>query len=363
MPCDKSHLIVIPTNELGGAELILQYLAKELIKRDDKLTIVFLYHKSNEKGWVKFEDHIVSLSRRNIYFGFFKLLQFLIGRQFNYTICSQTYLNGLLGFYKCIGILKTQFLIIRESTSIFNRFKGWKKASFRIFYFLGYSAADLVICQTELMRHTLYENIAKARDWNCQVLRNPIDIEGIRSKIKSHKIDPITSKNILAVGRLITEKGFDVLIRAFFKFQKETNGHILEIIGAGPEEDNLKSLIKELGLHDKVFLRGYAFSPFDQMVGASICIVSSRHEGFPNTLHQMMLLNDRVGSTRCAGDVESLPGILTCEPDSEDELCHLLKRLASYYLTESDKLRKVAYLNSISSETYLNQIEEFLKRT
>lgn len=58
-------------------------------------------------------------------------------------------------------------------------------------------------------------------------------------------------KNLLYLGRLSTEKGVTVLLKAL----KETDDN-LDIAGSGPEEEKLKKLCQELNLSDRVFFHG-----------------------------------------------------------------------------------------------------------
>ena len=59
-------------------------------------------------------------------------------------------------------------------------------------------------------------------------------------------------KNILFVGRLVKQKGCDVLLNAFAKTIDKNDEHKLNIIGDGPELENLMMLSKELKINDRV---------------------------------------------------------------------------------------------------------------
>ncbi len=61
---------------------------------------------------------------------------------------------------------------------------------------------------------------------------------------------------VLNVNRLIARKRVDLLIRAFGQLGKKFGDVVLVIGGAGPEEANLKNLVKELGIENKVKLVG-----------------------------------------------------------------------------------------------------------
>lgn len=55
----------------------------------------------------------------------------------------------------------------------------------------------------------------------------------------------------VAIGRLVTYKGFDILLEAMTR----VNGHLI-ICGEGPERERLEGLIKAMGLQAKVTLTG-----------------------------------------------------------------------------------------------------------
>jgi glycogen(starch) synthase len=63
--------------------------------------------------------------------------------------------------------------------------------------------------------------------------------------------------NIIFVGRLVSDKGIDTLIKAIAILKTENNLILnLEIIGDGPELDFLKKLTFELGLNSHIFFLG-----------------------------------------------------------------------------------------------------------
>jgi len=62
-----------------------------------------------------------------------------------------------------------------------------------------------------------------------------------------------TGRIVLAVGRLVKYKGFDVLIHAAGHVPPDTR---IVIVGAGPERDYLLGLIDRLGVTDRVLLAG-----------------------------------------------------------------------------------------------------------
>lgn len=95
-------------------------------------------------------------------------------------------------------------------------------------------------------------------------------------------------RTLLAVGRLSEEKGFHLLIPVFQKLACEFPDWNLVILGEGPERSRLEAQITSCGLSDRVRLPGRAGNVGDWYAAADLYVMSSRFEGFPNTLVEAM---------------------------------------------------------------------------
>ncbi|WP_244150293.1 glycosyltransferase family 4 protein [Desulfomicrobium norvegicum] len=93
---------------------------------------------------------------------------------------------------------------------------------------------------------------------------------------------------LLAVGRLVDEKGFDLLLQAFSRIALDLADWDLLIVGEGPERASLETQVRYLGLCDRVKLPGQVGNISDWYAAADIYAMSSRFEGFPNTLIEAM---------------------------------------------------------------------------
>jgi glycosyltransferase involved in cell wall biosynthesis len=109
---------------------------------------------------------------------------------------------------------------------------------------------------------------------------------------------------IVAVGRLVHEKGFDVLICAFARIVEHFPEATLVIVGQGPEHDSLSRLARELGMAERVILRGWMDEPGEALARARLFVMSSRYEGFPNALLEAMACGLPVISTAFKGAQE-----------------------------------------------------------
>ena len=85
---------------------------------------------------------------------------------------------------------------------------------------------------------------------------------------------------LVALGRLHTNKAFDVLITALAK----TPDVWLWIAGEGPEEENLKALAAKLGVADRVRFAGWRDDAAALYAAADIFICPSRHEPLGNVV-------------------------------------------------------------------------------
>jgi len=131
-----------------------------------------------------------------------------------------------------------------------------------------------------LIVQTVYDKEKYNRLANTFVINNPLNI---KETIPNNNRE---DKNILAVGRLNRQKGFDRLIKAFSRLdQKDWK---LTIIGEGGERKNLEKLINDLSLADYVSMPGRTETIDKWYQKSPIFVLSSRMEGFPNVLCEAM---------------------------------------------------------------------------
>lgn len=93
---------------------------------------------------------------------------------------------------------------------------------------------------------------------------------------------------LLAVGRLSEEKGFGKLIDAWQQLAADFPQWQLVILGEGPDRQALQAQAAALGLADRVSLPGRAGNVGQWYEVADLYVMSSRFEGFPNTLAEAM---------------------------------------------------------------------------
>ena len=145
----------------------------------------------------------------------------------------------------------------------------------------AYRRADAVICQT----HTTAEELR--REFNLDpvrlhVLPNPVDVEHLRERGASPS--PESHPCLLAVGRLVPEKGFDLLLDAFAALKDDFPVLRLRIAGSGPCRAALESQSRRLGIEDRVEFLGELRTPSQHFPDALAFVLSSREDELPNAL-------------------------------------------------------------------------------
>jgi GalNAc-alpha-(1->4)-GalNAc-alpha-(1->3)-diNAcBac-PP-undecaprenol alpha-1,4-N-acetyl-D-galactosaminyltransferase len=145
------------------------------------------------------------------------------------------------------------------------------------------------------------------------------------------RVVPTDPPVILSIGRLVPEKGFDSLISAFARLAESHREWQLEIWGEGPERAALERLRDSLGLGGRVLLPGRTRDPYQVLRRASVFVMSSRFEGFGNTLAEAMSCGLPVISFDCPSGPRQLirDGIdgLLVQPDDLGALATGIERL------------------------------------
>ncbi|MEV5576090.1 glycosyltransferase family 4 protein [Spirillospora sp. NPDC052269] len=103
---------------------------------------------------------------------------------------------------------------------------------------------------------------------------------------------------VLAAGRFVRAKGFDMLIAAYAPLADKHPEWRLHIHGGGAREARLRTQIAELGLGDKVLLKGRT-DMGRALEKASVYALSSRYEGMPMVLLEAMSKGVAVVSFDC----------------------------------------------------------------
>jgi glycosyltransferase involved in cell wall biosynthesis len=171
-----------------------------------------------------------------------------------------------------------------------------------------YPWADGIVAVSKAIADDLGCSTSIPRSKIC-VIYNPVVTPDLTSKSQEpvqqawfeHGEPPV----IVAVGRLTTQKAFDVLIRAFALLRQKRSARLL-ILGEGELRPYLEALVKELRLDQEVQLPGFVQNPYPYMCRASLFVQSSRWEGLPTVIIEALYLGAPILATDCPGGTREI---------------------------------------------------------
>jgi glycosyltransferase involved in cell wall biosynthesis len=95
-------------------------------------------------------------------------------------------------------------------------------------------------------------------------------------------------KVIVAAGRLVRQKGYDLLVKAYAEVAPAHPDWSLRIFGSGRDRTKLTRMIAERGLDKWVELCGSTPDLGSELAEASVFVLSSRYEGMPMVILEAM---------------------------------------------------------------------------
>ena len=149
----------------------------------------------------------------------------------------------------------------------------------------AYRRADAIVTVSEGVRQEILERypIGPSR---VTTIYNPAVPDDQLKWVRPSQLGSAGIHRIVAIGRLVHQKGFDILIQAM---ARTTGSWQLDIWGEGAERPNLETSISENELQDRITL----------LREADLFVMSSRHEGLPATLIEALACQCQIVATDC----------------------------------------------------------------
>lgn len=288
----KNIVIIVSAMNMGGAQRVVSILCNYWSQHGHNVTLISTFSGDKEQYYKLNKDVALEkvtdspfLSKIKVWNLIWKLINLrkLIKNQNPDVVISFLARVNVASALSMIGIKSP--LIICERT--WPPFASLNNKFLRIYRFL-FRGAKKIIVQTQKSKTWMIENFP---DTNVKVIPNPIIYPLpvlIKKSVSPKSLVLQNRKVILASGRMVKFKQFDVLIEAFSQIKDKYQDWDLVILGDGEEKDNLNKLSFELGITDRVFFPGKVGNISEWYKRADLFVLSSIVEGFPNVLLEAM---------------------------------------------------------------------------
>lgn len=216
-------------------------------------------------------------------------------------LTTLTYCNQTAAMAKYFWGLGSTRLVLREANSLDNIRKAGRfqaKLNFilmRIFY----PKADWVSANSDNTLNELERELGLPSTKRV-LIRNPVELHELPNKQATGR------RIILGVGRLIPQKDFPTLLRAFAIVSRQATCRLV-ILGEGPERERLEDLAVELGFGPDLFvLPGFVGVPKGYYQQADLFVLPSKWEGLPNVVLEALSHGLPVVATDCSGGTREI---------------------------------------------------------
>ena len=295
--------IFLPSLAGGGAERAITVVANGLAERGAEVTLVLGSASGPYLDLVQPAVRIVDLGTSSMPRALPRLVRHLRAARPHALLAAMSHANVVAALAHRLA-RSTGRLVLSERahlSSVFAEYRGLNMRMTRALMRLTYPWADQMIAVSHGVADDLPRHARVARE-RVVTVYNPIVDRHLLQQASAVPSHPWLANPelpvVLAAGRLIEQKDFATLIRAFAQLRRKRPVRLL-ILGEGELRQELLALALQLGIADDVALPGFEANPFAAMRAARLFVLSSRFEGLPGVLIQAMACGARVVSTDC----------------------------------------------------------------
>lgn len=346
-------LIYTPVIAGGGSERFAVVLSNGLADFGHEVTLLTGRQQPNEYEVApRVRRHCMDCSRNFILTGY-RIQRYAIQSGADIIIAIGILPNITLGFMKSLGMKIPIVMSERNAPKQDHLSKITKVLRFLFFRF-----GDAYVFQTPDAMAFYSPSIQKRGI----VIPNPIKV-GLPKRTNVHH------KEIVAVGRLMPQKNYPMLLKAFEIVCRENKEYILRIFGQGIYEAELKQLALTLGIAERVVFEGFSPNVHEAIKDSDIYVLSSDFEGLPNALMEAMAMGFPVVSSDCpAGGPRMLindgvNGFLVPVGDEVAMAQAILRLINEPKSKEEMGVKAKRILDTCNIASITQKWEELLKRT
>lgn len=168
-----------------------------------------------------------------------------------------------------------------------------------------YSCYKKICSVSEQAKKSFILKFPDMKDKAC-ICYNVMRKEEILELAKEFLIEKEIGVNIVTVGRLSTQKGYDVALEVMERLNNEKIDFHYWIIGEGEERKKLEQMVETKKLENRVCFAGFQKNPYPYIAMCDIYLQPSRFEGFCLTVGEAKILKKNIITTDFAGASEQI---------------------------------------------------------
>jgi glycosyltransferase involved in cell wall biosynthesis len=286
-------------------------LACSFAKRGLKVDLVLVRAKGAYLNQISSEVRIVDL-KTSTPASLFPLIHYLRQERPTVLLSAMHFVNEVALLAKHLSGTSTRVVVSehnhlsRYASSTGRRVERWTPLSAQLLY----PWADQVIAVSQGVAKDL-QQVTGLPPERIRVIYNPVVTPELGVKAQEPIEHPWFAPNeppvILGVGRLVGQKDFSTLIRAFALVRRVRPVRLMILGENAGSRVTLNALIHELGLESEVEMPGFVSNPYSYLARASVFVLSSLWEGFGNVIVEALAVGTPVVSADCeSGPAEIL---------------------------------------------------------
>ena len=270
--------------------------------------------------------------------------------------------SGFCSFVVAYSNAKKKINWVHEDYATYNRTKRYENTFKDLF-----NMFDTHVVVSEKAAES-FNDIYHMEDKTC-IIENYINEKGLREQAKKQEVVLDNDKiNIVTLGRLCFEKGFDRLIEAvkILKDKQYALNIKVNILGYGELEDTLKKQILSLGLEDVIEVyntTNMKYNPYAFLKAHDIFVMPSRSESFGMTRIEALILGVPVLTTNVANSdklIQKEYGIIV-ENSTKGLVSGLETLITDNELLNNLKEKVKSYSYSNKNKEIINQVQKLLE--
>ena len=307
-------LFLLPDLAAGGAQRVMLTLLRHLDRARFELSLAVIdMSRANMRGDLPSDVEPIDLCCTRVRHAMPRIARLVWLRRPDVVFSTLGHLNLALALMRPLLPHRTRY-VARETVVVSEIVKEYAHPIWwRLAYRACYRWFDRIVCQSRDMLEDLEENFALPRG-EAVVIHNPVDVERI-AELATEPL-PVGAAfptadasgrpyvHLVAAGRLVRQKGFDILIEALAHCANDR--FHLTLLGEGPLRETLERLARDCGVGERVWFAGHRTNPYAYFARADAFVLSSRFEGFPNVMVEAMACGTRVVATPAPGGVDEI---------------------------------------------------------